>query len=65
MSRQSYNKPIKAANGRKSSAPTLQELLYSSIDEFETMLMQRPYFQDGLTRIMSNMIAHECRKIGF
>lgn len=66
MSKQSYRIDVTAASsGRKTTEPTLKDMLYSSIDELEDVLAQRPYFLDGLTRIMSTLVAHECRIIGF
>jgi hypothetical protein len=63
MSQVSYSTGSSAANKRPE--PTLKDVLYSSIEELEDILKQRPQFQDGLTRIMSSMVAHECRIIGF
>ena len=63
MSQISYRRGSSAAN--KQPEPTLKDVLYSSVDELEAILKQRPHFLDGLTRLMSRMVAHECRSIGF
>ena len=63
MSQISYRRGNSAAN--RQPEPTLKDVLYSSVDELEAILKQRPHFLDGLTRLMSSMVAHECRNIGF
>lgn len=39
--------------------------MYSSIDDYEALLEQKPHFADGLTGLLSTLVAHECRSIGF
>ena len=39
--------------------------MYSSVDEFEPLLEAKPHFTEGLTRLLSTLVGHECRLIGF
>lgn len=67
MSQVSYNTPgtVASAPQKPVRLPTIRDVMYSSIDDYEALLEQKPHFADGLTGLLSALVAHECRSIGF
>lgn len=60
----SYTKQ-EATTNKPAQLPTLQGVVYTSVEEYEALLESRPHFVEGLCSMMSTIIAHECRNIGF
>lgn len=67
MSQASYSTPrtIASAPQKPVKLPTIRDVMYSSIDEYEALLEEKPHFADGLTGLLSTLVAHEYRTIGF
>ncbi|WP_146606237.1 hypothetical protein [Pantoea agglomerans] len=68
MSNASYSTLEALASSGKTPTvrqPTLKAIMYRSVDDYEKLLLEMPHFAEGLTGLMSTMVAHECRNIGF
>ncbi|ECM3182584.1 TPA: hypothetical protein G8M40_004483 [Salmonella enterica] len=67
MSRVSYSTQgtVASVPQKPVKLPTIRDVMYSSIDEYEALLEEKPHFADGLTGLLSTLVAHECRTIGF
>ncbi|WP_145892105.1 hypothetical protein [Candidatus Pantoea soli] len=68
MSKAYYSTTIALASNGKTSVvkqPTLQAIIYKSVNDYEKLILEMPHFAEGLTGLMSTLVAHECRNIGF
>ncbi len=45
--------------------PTFKNLLYSTVDQYEKILTEKPHLLGSLNGIISTLVADECRAIGF
>jgi hypothetical protein len=52
-------------SGRDSRLPTIREILYSTVEDIELLLEERPQYRNGLAAILSTLISYECRSTGF
>lgn len=68
MSKAYYSTASTLANEGRNKVekqPTLKAIMYRSVYEYEKLLEAKPHFAEGLTGMMSTLVAHECRNIGF
>lgn len=65
MSQLVYTTPKNATRGKPAPLPSIREILHSPIPDVETLLAARPEYCEGIASMISFMVAHECRAIGF
>lgn len=65
MSQLSYTTQQLPAKQPVAKLPSLTGVLYSTIEEYENLLEEKPHFTNGLSAMMSTMVAHECRQLNF
>lgn len=59
MSQLSYTTQQLPAKQPVAKLPSLTGVLYTTIDEYESLLRDRPHFTESLSAMMSTIIAHE------